>query len=235
MLTLNFAEIYSSLKGDFTTLILFGSYARGEQSSKSDLDLLQVTQSDLKSYSFNSGELRINVSVYKPETLENRAKNGDSFVCHILNEGLVLRDDGFVNRLHSLWQRPTHLNQNWLIHIFHRLCVPRHVFEDNKLNYRRSILFLLRSFLYQREAMRPDPTFSIRRIEELRKIPGLVDLCERMKSNSIQYDRRVSNSIQYSDYKLMLTFVSEVLGLASWDYCDEEDAFFLEELEGYHY
>lgn len=216
MPTLNFAEIYSSLKGDFTTLILFGSYARGDQSSKSDLDILQVTDLDLKSYSFVLGELKVNVSVYKPEVLEKRAKNGDSFVCHILNEGLVLRDDGFVNRLHSLWEKPSKPDRKWLIATFHRLCVKSHVYYNNSSDFMRSLLYILRSFLYQEEAQRDKPTFSIKEIEKSRNIPGLVDVCNELKAKTPSH---------YS-YCQILTFVSKIFGLASWSYCDDEDAFF---------
>ncbi len=78
-------------------IILFGSYARGDFSSESDVDLLVIMETSIKpirqeieicrqiEYHFG-----LDVSVHTPKTLEERINLGDSFIKDILKEGKVL-------------------------------------------------------------------------------------------------------------------------------------------------
>jgi predicted nucleotidyltransferase len=74
-------------------IILFGSYARGNPRPESDVDLLIVMKSPTSSL-----EIRrhlgvmwgMDLLVYTPKKLKERARMGDWFVRDILKEGKVL-------------------------------------------------------------------------------------------------------------------------------------------------
>lgn len=72
-----------------SSLILFGSRARGDNRTDSDVDLLGVADSG------GIEECRANgtsLYVYPLQTLLNKAKQGDLFLLHLLQEGKVLHD-----------------------------------------------------------------------------------------------------------------------------------------------
>jgi predicted nucleotidyltransferase len=78
-------------------IMLFGSYARGDISPESDVDLLVVMETKLKpvrqeieichNIEYHFG---LDLLVYTPEALAERVALGDSFVKEILQEGEVL-------------------------------------------------------------------------------------------------------------------------------------------------
>lgn len=78
-------------------IILFGSYARGNQKSDSDVDLLIVMETSLKERQ-QSLQIRrslgvlfgLDLIVRTPKRLEQRLKMGDSFLQDVLKEGKVL-------------------------------------------------------------------------------------------------------------------------------------------------
>lgn len=75
-------------------VVLFGSYARGNPSEQSDVDLLIVAESKLPRYKrsrvlyklFRPYPFAMDLLVYTPEEVE-RAKTSVSFISTILNEG----------------------------------------------------------------------------------------------------------------------------------------------------
>lgn len=81
-------------------VILFGSYARGEQSSDSDIDLFIV--SDTKERFFDRmatvsrmvrgliKKIPFSPIVLTPKELEERIKCGDQFIIEILNKGMKI-------------------------------------------------------------------------------------------------------------------------------------------------
>jgi predicted nucleotidyltransferase len=79
-------------------IILFGSVARGEFSSDSDIDML-IIKKDTPEYGIDrTRELRKLIKkriaadflVYRPEEVEKRLKMGDPFLRGIFSEGRVL-------------------------------------------------------------------------------------------------------------------------------------------------
>ena len=78
-------------------IILFGSYARGDYHRESDVDLLVVMHTPLKESQISLEIHRhlnvmfgLDLVVYTPEHLKERAEMGDWFVRDILKEGKVL-------------------------------------------------------------------------------------------------------------------------------------------------
>jgi predicted nucleotidyltransferase len=81
-------------------IILYGSYAYGNPTSDSDIDLLIIKDTDKRSVDrfvevkqiiYQPGRsIPISPLVYTPKELENRLKIGDDFVAEILSRGRVL-------------------------------------------------------------------------------------------------------------------------------------------------
>ena len=83
-----------------TRVIVYGSVARGEATIHSDIDLLVVAPSTERSYlrmADARGAIRdlsrgipISPLVLTPEEVELQQRQGDAFVCQILNDGVEL-------------------------------------------------------------------------------------------------------------------------------------------------
>ena len=81
-------------------IILYGSYAYGNPTRHSDIDLFIVKKTDkdwmerfveVKTIIYNrKNYLPISPLVYTPEELENRLASGDSFIKRIMEKGKVL-------------------------------------------------------------------------------------------------------------------------------------------------
>ena len=85
-------------------IILFGSYARGEATEHSDVDLMVVAQTDLPRHKRAVGLYRqfhpypfgMDIVVYTPQEVEEAKKSALTFVSTVLREGKTLyeRRDG---------------------------------------------------------------------------------------------------------------------------------------------
>lgn len=74
---------------NFLALLLFGSRARGDQSSTSDIDLLAVTENDKPTV---TGHPKASLYHYSPDWLEAKACGGDLFIWHLVSEALPIYD-----------------------------------------------------------------------------------------------------------------------------------------------
>jgi predicted nucleotidyltransferase len=79
-------------------IILFGSYAWGEPTEDSDVDLFiiqkskeprRIRQKELRRKLWGS-DVPMDLLVYTPEEIEKRLEIDDPFILHILNKGKVL-------------------------------------------------------------------------------------------------------------------------------------------------
>jgi predicted nucleotidyltransferase len=79
-------------------VILFGTYARGEASENSDVDLMIIAESDLPRYKRSRDLYKLlrpypfgmDLVVYTPEEIERGKKSPVSFVSTVLREGKTL-------------------------------------------------------------------------------------------------------------------------------------------------
>jgi predicted nucleotidyltransferase len=82
-------------------IILFGSYARGNPRSESDVDLLVVIDTPLRESKL-SLEIRrylgvmfgLDLIVYTPQHLKDRLEMGDWFLRDVIKDGKVLYESG---------------------------------------------------------------------------------------------------------------------------------------------
>jgi len=95
-------EVVEKLRSEYEPLkiILFGSYAYGNPTKDSDIDLLILKNTDkrradrfveVKRIIYNP-DIKIPISplVYTPEELEERLKIGDDFVKEIVRKGVII-------------------------------------------------------------------------------------------------------------------------------------------------
>jgi predicted nucleotidyltransferase len=85
-------------------VILFGSYARGEATDRSDVDLMVVAETDLPRHKrainlykqFRPYPFGMDIVVYTPQEIEEGKKSALTFVSAVLREGKTLyeRPDG---------------------------------------------------------------------------------------------------------------------------------------------
>lgn len=90
------------------TIILFGSLARGDYNSLSDIDLLLITRKKLEKRQIKKvipktliPEKNLALSVYSQNQIDSAYKEGILFLVHVLKEGKILYDDGFFKELSS--------------------------------------------------------------------------------------------------------------------------------------
>lgn len=90
------------------TIILFGSLARGDYNSLSDIDLLLITRKKLEKRQIKKiipksliQQKNLALSVYSQTQMDSAYKEGILFLVHVLKEGRILYDDGFFKELSS--------------------------------------------------------------------------------------------------------------------------------------
>jgi len=96
------SKITDFLKQDYNAqkVVLFGSYARGEENSDSDIDLFILAQTEKgfyrriadvkKSIRHLRNGLPISPIVLTPKELDSRKSISDAFILEILEEGISL-------------------------------------------------------------------------------------------------------------------------------------------------
>lgn len=86
----------------YSEVMLYGSMARGDDTPRSDIDLLALG-------SVQKSVLRDNVSltVYEPKQLRRMAETGSLFVLHLRLEGHILKDSkGILKDILEAWRSP---------------------------------------------------------------------------------------------------------------------------------
>ena len=147
-----------------SSLILFGSRARGDNRPNSDIDLLGIT---------NSGgieECRANgtsLYTYPIETLLNKARAGDLFVLHLVQEGRVIHDteELFTNVGKAFRYKPSYESELrtasaviWIL--------LEHSKSKDDYPIRKRLVWGVRSILIARLAERRAPAFSSASLSE---------------------------------------------------------------------
>jgi predicted nucleotidyltransferase len=148
-------------------IVLFGSYARGDHESNSDVDLLVVAD-------WPSGSRKVgiaNVATYTPAQLESA--RGSLFGMHLARDGRVLHDtDHLVARLLSSMGEPDPLE------LFERIRHLAAVLDGEPSDHIggkiRVARYLLRTAVYVAALADGEPCFSVRELAERVGEPGLV-------------------------------------------------------------
>ena len=157
------AEVFNALRSASTPLMLFGSFARGDESLTSDIDILELSERRRRPY--RSG--RINVSVYDGPTLTRMAQRGSLFVLHLRLEGKLLRDkSGILTSCLQNYRRPATYEpfRSALRQLANLLDVNEEQYRKNWRPYNELALYIIRSEVYAQLEEAGQPMFSLRAI-----------------------------------------------------------------------
>ena len=91
-----------AIEADAEQVVLYGSYARGDATDRSDVDLLIVAQSDLPRFKrsrklytlIRPYPFAMDLRVYTPEEIEEGKRSRFSFVSRVLREGKTVYERG---------------------------------------------------------------------------------------------------------------------------------------------
>lgn len=153
----------ANLMGVVATL-LFGSLARDDHTEGSDTDLLMVSLDD-ETQHVSVGHLSL--FVYSWNQLQEDARNGNLFVCHIVREAKPLIDpDSYLTKLRSNFEFQSSYQAE--IDRARDLAIYLAKFGDdiNPALLAKRALWCVRTILIARSAERRDPVFAPQRLAE---------------------------------------------------------------------
>jgi len=184
------SEILEKLQGDFESVMLFGSVARGCVAATSDIDVLQMVSKAHRSYRIGN----LSASVYPVTALRKLAREGSLFVLHLKTEGKIIHDpNGTLAQCLESYQSPkdysAFLRDLGLLARF--LDVSRKDYTQRWHQLNELGVFILRSALYSQLAAQGRPTFAMQRVAEL------------FQDKKILSAYRLKNA-EVSDWKLFL-------------------------------
>jgi len=81
---------------DISCLVLFGSHATNEADKESDIDLLGINTSTLRTVRENG---KVNLSLYSLDELMRMAQSGNIFLLHVLLEGICIYNSKMFDNL----------------------------------------------------------------------------------------------------------------------------------------
>lgn len=157
--------------------LLFGSFARADQSEGSDTDLLMVNL-DKEPRRISVGHLSL--FLYPWRKLEQHARDGDLFVCHLAREAKPLFDpDGYLQKLKVAFRfRSDYVAEVTSATEFGWYLV-RFGEELNSHLLAKRALWCIRTVLIARSAERHDPVFAPRLLAQLTRSVAGRDLITR--------------------------------------------------------
>jgi hypothetical protein len=169
------SEVFSATCGPSEGLVLFGSFARGDATQESDVDVIQISPERKRSYACG----RISVAVYTRAQLFKMARSGDLFAAHIAKEGQVLHgpqtflsdlQEAFVRRANYQGLRDELRASLPLLDI-----LPEH-YKARSERYDSLAQFLLRSWVYSLAADAGEYVFSMQKVAIQLNDPRLLQI-----------------------------------------------------------
>lgn len=158
--------------------LLFGSLARADHSEGSDTDLLMVNlDEDTRHVSVG----HLSLFLYPWRRLQQDARDGDLFVCHLVREAKPLIDpENYLPKLQATFQfRSTYRDEIDRASGFGWYLV-RFGDELNSSLLTKRALWCIRTILIARNAERRDPVFAPQRLAEQTRSAAARDLlCNR--------------------------------------------------------
>lgn len=171
-----------------SALFLFGSRARGDHSSSSDIDLLAA--SDVSEPTV-TGMGPATLYHYSTDWLATKAGQGDLFVWHIISEALAIFDpDDILVELQEVFQfAPSYADEiskasdvGWaIVSLWNEL---------SAASINRRLAWSVRTIAIARAAASQTPAFSARALSEVLEHPNLIPLVERKDKSELSKKSR---------------------------------------------
>jgi hypothetical protein len=159
------APLLDLLEGPRDAVMLYGSHARGDATSRSDVDVLQIVPQRRPSYRRG----RLSVVTATAESLRALATSSSLFVLHLREEGMLVRDTSHVleDILMSFCSPAAYDDLRESFEAAASLLdVDAQGFARNPHGFTQLSVYLLRSVLYLRCAESGRPLFSMRKVAE---------------------------------------------------------------------
>lgn len=158
--------INAAVSPPYSALFLYGSYARGDQTSSSDIDILQVTPTHTAPYSTGL----ISVTCYTPTQILDLANNGSLFVRHLVSEAVPLEDPhDFFRLLQRSYSPPSNYDH---IHREIAAAIPiifidEDEYNNNTRHYAATASYLMRTHVYASAFEQGAKSFAMRHVSEV--------------------------------------------------------------------
>lgn len=164
-------EILAALPSRAFGIVLYGSIARGDSSSTSDIDLLLISDDHETTRSVG----RVNVTTYDEDQF--RSADGTIFGMHVARDGLVLHDAGGVAKAIDLFGDVDVLRvERRLAELASLLDLPEAERRRHLPGFIRHARYVLRTAIYLAALKAGQPCFSVAELAERAGDPGLVKL-----------------------------------------------------------
>lgn len=162
---LDYSWLCAQLDGPSVGVMLYGSYARGDQLPGSDIDVLQLVNRFRPSY--QKGKLA--ASVYTYAHLRKLSEKGSLFILHLLSEGRIVLDPQHTLKSILEAYRPPSSYDSLRLNLRTAsaiLDVDASAFLTNPIGFSRLALYLLRTEAYTRCVEAGQPTFSMAKVAQ---------------------------------------------------------------------
>lgn len=162
------------------TLILFGSHARGDATPLSDVDVIQLVDSQASNYTVKG----LSIQVYSLAQLSAMMRAGDLFATHIHNEGVILSDPrGYASEVLGEFRAAASHDYlaPFLEAAYHALKIDKDVFDLNSAGFSRFARWIVRTLLILKQIeKRGEPCFAK---SELARVAGSDQILRLLRKN----------------------------------------------------
>jgi hypothetical protein len=149
------------------SFLLYGSYARGDYDSASDVDVLRIGTSRARGERMDG---RVSLHTYDIKDLLAMARRGSLFILHLVREAKPLHDPrGLLSDLSATFRKPDSYAleaQRTLAPASALLDIDESLFESAPQPFISTTVFLCRTLLYAEYADRGPFSFSLRSLAE---------------------------------------------------------------------
>lgn len=165
------------------TQYLFGSHARGDFTSGSDIDLLSIITED-RFGTFSEGKL--NLSLYPMPKFIEAASRGNLFILHIVREAIVVYDP---SKFHTKVIDKFRVKESYYSEIGQAsdlgwyLVNSAEQFRDKKV-WNKRVAWCVRTILIARSAERGKPVFSTQELSQTINFPATCFLLQRKNEDT---------------------------------------------------